>query len=474
MKKIFVLDTNILLHDPNSINNFGKNEIVLPAIVLEELDNKKREQNEIGKNARQITRVIKELRKGHEGQLSKGVPLENGGVLRVELNHRSFEKLRDIFGEETNDNRIIAVAKNLYDEEQEKDEKIRKEVVLVSNDGLVIAKADALELNVEMYEKDRIDDVDNIHTGNHTVSVPKEIIDTLYKNDEVPFEKIEPFLDKNHSVFVQDFFILKSLDGSKQSGLARLIVSQGKKVLTTLVVESKEFKDEYDDGVYGITPRNVQQIMTMELLMDPHVPLVALRGPAGTGKTLLALAAGLQQATGTGNGSYKKILAARSVIPVGKDIGYLPGDMNEKLRPWMQPIYDNLEFLLGYNNDEDEEDTYGKGQKRSLEDEVEQLNIQVEALTYIRGRSIPKQFIIIDESQNLSPYEVKTIISRAGEDTKIILLGDPEQIDHPYLDSTNNGLTHVIERMKQEHNVGIVYLEKTERSSLAEKAAKLL
>lgn len=456
--KTFVLDTNILLHDPLSIYSFGANEIVIPAIVLEELDSKKREQNEIGRNARMVTRIIKELRKDHEGKLSTGIPLDNGGILRVELNHISFEKLQDIFGEKTNDNRIIAVAKNLADE-------LNREVILVSNDGLVIAKADALGLKVEMYDNDRIENLDVVHKGYHNVLVPKEMIDTFYdeKSEGLDFREVEPFMDDNtQEVFPQDFFILKDMNGTKQSALARLLEVGGKKKLVSLVMSDNE-------EVWGVKPRNAQQRMAMELLMDPNVSLVCLAGKAGTGKTLLALAAGLSQTED--DKTYKKVLVARPVIPMGKDIGYLPGDMNEKLRPWMQPIYDNLEFLL---NIEEEEDDFGKGTKRTVETEMQQLSIEVEALTYIRGRSIPKQFIILDECQNLTKNEILTIISRAGEGTKIIMCGDPEQIDHPYIDTTNNALTFVIERMKQESDVGIVKLEKTERSSLAEKAAKLL
>lgn len=471
MKKIYVLDTNVPLHDPNFFYHFGDNEIVLPAIVLEEVDNKKREMNEVGKNARMMTNKIKELRIGHEGKLSTGVPLENGATLRVELNHVSFKKLSAVFRDDSNDNRILAVAKNLHDEEMEKPEDVRREVILVSNDGIVLVKGDTLGLAVEMYNNDRVSSPDNVHKGYHTLYVDKETIDRFCAADELLYEEVADFFESNEhfnpkGVFVQDFILLRNPENSSQSALSRLLLVNGKKTLTSLVVESDDFKE----GIYGIKPRNVEQKMALELLMDPFVPLVCLSGQAGTGKTLFALAAGLEQSVE--DNRYKKISVARSVIPMGKDLGYLPGDMNEKLRPWIQPIYDNLEYLLGI--DHNDNDGYGKGKKRNVEEEAQQLNIQVEALTYIRGRSIPEQFIIIDEAQNLSPYEVKTILTRVGEDTKIVLLGDPDQIDHPYLDSTNNGLTYVIERFKQEPDAGIVQLTKTERSSLADKAAKLL
>ena len=498
--KTFVLDTNILLHDPMSLFNFGENEIVIPAIVLEELDSKKREQNEIGRNARMITRMIKELRKGNEGMLNKGIALENGGILRVELNHISFDKLQDIFGERTNDNRIIAVAKNLQDEFEEyldsttkiKLNELKKQLedkenkeytaevywaeyyeltnrafILVSNDGLVIAKADALGLQVEMYENDRIKNIDAVHKGHHVIYVPSELINRFYelnKDDDSPgmlFDEVKPYLvdedgDEIKNVYPQDFFTLKELSGSKQSALARLLKVGNQLKLVTLVTDDGE-------SVWGITPRNAKQRMLVELLLDPNVPLVCVAGQAGTGKTLLALAAALYQTEDLG--LYKKTLVARPVIPMGKDIGYLPGDMNEKLRPWMQPIYDNLEFLL--NIDEDANDKNGGGYK--VEDAVQDLKLEIEALTYIRGRSIPQQFLIFDEFQNSTPHEALTILTRVGEGTKIILLGDPNQIDHPYLDGTNNGLTYVMDRMKQESDVGILHLDKTERSNLAEK-----
>lgn len=508
--KTFVLDTNILLHDPNSVFSFGANEVVIPAIVLEELDSKKREQTEVGRNARAITRIIKKLRKNHEGKLSTGLPLENGGILRIELNHISFEKLQDVFVEKTNDNRIIAVVMNLKQEfEDTLDEETKNKLAgleknfqegyydyemywgryyeltgrlftLISNDSLVVAKADTLGLKIDEYDNDRVESLDVVHKGFHTVHVPPEIIGAYYKNGELDLYDIEGYIkeslalkeddDVKNFVYMQDFLILKDLHGSKQSGLGRVIRQGNSAKLVTLLLEEeeKEFKEKGQEhpGIYGITSRNVQQKMLLELLLDPNVSLIVGLGQAGTGKTLLALAAALQQ-TEVDN-EYKKILAARPVIPMGKDIGYLPGDKDEKMRPWMQPIYDNLEFLLGL------EDEDGHDGKRSIDEEVQKLKIEIEALTYIRGRSIPDQFILIDEAQNLSPHEVRTILTRAGEGTKIILLGDPEQIDHPYLDSTNNALTYVVERMKQEPDVGIVKLEKTERSKLAEKAAKLL
>jgi PhoH-like ATPase len=388
------------------------------------------------------------------------VPLETGGMLRVELNHISFEKMEKHFDVMKNDNRILAVALNLQEEEKEK-ENDQKEVVLVTNDILNGVKGDTLGVRVEKYENDRlVDNLESVHTGFHTAYVPVEYIDEFYKNEYLELSKLKEYIDLDN-VYQQDFFILKDENGSSSSGLGRVVHSNGKLRLVTLVMGKEE-------EVWGVKPKNVQQRMFLELLMDPNVSLVCGLGQAGTGKTLLALAAALTQTEE--EHEYKKILAARPVIAMGKDIGYLPGEKNEKLRPWMQPIYDNLEFL--FDIDEDSNDK--NGQKTTIETIVDGLNLEIEALTYIRGRSIPRQFMIIDEAQNLSKHEVKTIISRVGEGTKIVLLGDPEQIDHPYLDATNNGLTYTVEKMKQEPDVGIVRLAKTERSTLAEKAAKLL
>jgi len=452
--KIFVLDTNVLLQDPYSIFKFGANKVIVPAVVLEEVDDKKKQMDEVGKNARTISKLIDKLREEHKGELgSNGVALENGGILKIEMNHRSFEKLKDIFSEKSNDNRILAVAKNLQDENEE------VPVVVVSMDTNVRIKADTLKLNTETYESDRIvNDSDNVHKGYHELPVDPQLIASFYQNNGLDYELVKPYVTE--MVHVQDFFILKDENGTKQSALGRLINDCGKKKIIKMQFDA-------DEGIWGIRPKNSKQRMLLELLMDQNVKLVCVTGKAGTGKTLLALAAGLQQTED--EGIYKKILAARPVVAMGKDIGYLPGDMQEKLRPWMQPIYDNLEYLFNVDS-EYQKDGYVQG----IDSIVENLKLEIEALTFIRGRSIPEQFMIIDEAQNLSKHEVKTILTRSGEGTKIILLGDPDQIDQAYLDATNNGLTYVIEKMKQEEEVGIIQLDKTERSTLAEKAAKLL
>jgi len=443
MKKIFVLDTNVLLHDPNAIFAFEDNEVVIPAVVLEEIDSKKRNVDEIGRNARYVSRMLDSLRQ--KGRLHDGIMLDNGGVIKVELNHRSFQKLHDTFLEITNDNRIIAVALNYWHEESEKPEP--RPVVLVSKDTLVRIKADVLGLTAQDYMSDRLVAASDLYPGYHTMLVDASVIDQFYQQRSLKVDDLQ--LD--YRLYPHEFIILKDAAGSSKSALVKTNADGGR--LEPLFLSN--------EPVWGISARNAQQRMALELLMNDDIPLVTLTGKAGTGKTLLALAAGLLKVEDERR--YKKLLIGRPVVPMGKDIGYLPGEKEEKLRPWMQPIYDNLEYLF---------DTKRAG-------DIEKIlagigSIQVEALTYIRGRSIPGQFIIIDEAQNLSKHEVKTIVSRVGEGSKIILMGDPEQIDHPYLDAYSNGLTYVVERFKEHPIAGHITLEKGERSQLAQLAADLL
>lgn len=447
MKKIFVLDTNVLLHDPLSLFAFQDNDVIIPAIVLEEIDSKKRLADEIGRNARHVSRLLDELRGG--GRLHEGVKLSGGGKLKVELNHQSFARTQELFGEMTNDNRILAVALNTHLEEESKRKagKRHKPVILVSKDVLVRLKADVLGVRAEDYRKDQIVDWADRYSGNATISVHPGLIDAFYSNRELALGE----LGLKQRVYPNQFVILKDELGSRQSALTR---ADGKaRRLLPLYLGG--------DPVWGIAPRNVQQRMALDLLLDDDLSLVTLTGRAGTGKTLLALAAGLCKVED--ERKYKKLLIARPVVPMGKDLGYLPGEKEEKLRPWMQPIYDNLEFLFDAKKPGD------------LDKILHGMNsIEVEALTYIRGRSIPGQYIIIDEAQNLTKHELKTIVSRAGEGSKVVLVGDPEQIDHPYLDAASNGLTHVVERFKEEAISGHVTLEKGERSQLAQRAAELL
>jgi PhoH-like ATPase len=442
LSKIYVLDTNVLLQDPYSIFSFEENEVVIPAVVLEEVDSKKRYMDEVGRNARQVSRLIDSLRA--TGKLHEKIPLENGGDLRIELNHRSFHELQDIFTEKTNDNRILAVAKNLFLEEQAKEN--GKQVILVSKDALVRVKADAIGLYAEDFLNDRVVEADDLYDGFLEIHLSVDTLNKFYKNGELVQSELA-----NHPFYPNQFLILKDALGSSASALG-IIDKTGK------IVRKLAAKQEH---IWGIHPRNVQQIMAIELLLRKDIHLVTLIGKAGTGKTLLALAAGLMQIEDLKD--YKKLLVARPIVPLGKDLGFLPGEKQEKLRPWMQPIYDNLEFLFN---------TKKPGELDAILAGLG--SIEVEGLTYIRGRSLPDQFIIIDEAQNLTKHEVKTILTRVGEGSKIVLMGDPEQIDHPYLDAYNNGLTYVVERFKDQPIAGHVKLLKGERSGLARLAADLL
>jgi PhoH-like ATPase len=441
-KKIYVLDTNVLLQDPYSIFSFEDNEVVIPAVVLEEVDSKKRYMDEVGRNARQVSKLIDRLREN--GKLHEKIPLENGGVLRIELNHRSFQQLQEIFVEKTNDNRILAVAKNLSLEEQAKEN--GRAVILVSKDALVRVKADAIGLQAEDFLSDRVVDVDHIYTGFLELYIGTEHLQRFYEKGELVLADIA-----NHPFYPNQFIIMKDAFGGSASAIG-IVDHSGKKV--------KKLVFHYEH-IWGIRPRNVQQTMAFELLTRDDIQLVTLIGKAGTGKTLLALAAGLMQTEDLR--TYKKLLVARPIVPMGKDIGFLPGEKEEKLRPWMQPIFDNLEYLFN---------TKKPGELDAIL--AGMGSIEVEALTYIRGRSLPEQFIIIDEAQNLTKHEIKTILTRVGEKSKIVLMGDPEQIDHPYLDEYNNGLTYVVEKFKDQKIAGHVRLIKGERSALAQLAADIL
>ncbi|MDQ0298986.1 PhoH-like ATPase [Salibacterium salarium] len=442
MKKIYVIDTNVLLQEPRALFQFEDNEVVIPAVVLEEIDTKKRYMDELGRNAREVSRILDSLRM--KGKLHEGVPLHEGGTIRVELNHRSFQYLKETFAEITNDNRILAVAMNLQMEQE--NEFQPKKVIIVSKDALVRVKADALGMKAENFLSDRVTEYDNIYKGKVEYEVPLELLNEFYENQRLPSSCIDT--DKRYS---NQFVILKDALGTSASAVGK-IDATGKWI--------KPFVAEVEH-VWGIKPRNVEQKMALELLLHDSIPLVTLTGKAGTGKTLLSLAAGLLQTEDLGK--YNKLLVARPVVPMGKDIGYLPGEKEEKLRPWMQPVFDNLEYLFNTKKPgELDQILAGMG------------SIQVEALTYIRGRSIPDQFIIIDEAQNLTKHEVKTILTRVGEGSKIVFMGDPAQIDHPYLDELNNGLAYIVEKFKGQGVSGHIKLEKGERSGLAQLAADIL
>jgi PhoH-like ATPase len=438
MKKIFVIDTNVLLHDPRAIFSFEDNDVIIPIVVIEELDKFKKGIDEMGRNARQVSRFLDEFRQ--KGKLSQGVPLEGGGNLRVELNHQSPQLLPNELIATKADNRILATALNLMHD--------HLPVVLVTKDTNLRIKADALGLRAEDYESDTVT-LDELYSGEAGLSVGPGVIDEFYVRGELPPADPKPYPNQ--------FVLIKNSANPSQTALSRY--SQQKNSLVP-IANTKH-------GVWGITARNKQQQFALDLLLNDDIRLVTLVGRAGTGKTLLALAAGLEKTIE--NRAFQRLVVSRPVFPLGKDIGYLPGDVEEKLRPWMQPIRDNLDFLMGASA------VAGRAKgKKDLQSLFDLGMIEVEPLTYIRGRSMPNQYLIVDEAQNLTPHEIKTIITRAGEGTKVVLTGDPYQIDNPYIDSSSNGLTFVVDRFKEEPIAGHITLVKGERSDLAELAATLL
>lgn len=433
--KHFVLDTNVLLHNPESINSFGDNYVVLPMTVIEELDKFKRGNDELGRNARHVIRSLDQLRA--QGTLKNGVPLPGGGELRISMEEKAIPGT--FLDMSVADNRVLAAAMTLV--------ALSEKVIFVSKDINARLKADALGLEVMDFEQQKCD-FDSLYTGWRELPVPGEIIDSFYKETVLTIA--------GEHFFTNEFVILKDQNNPKHTGFGRAV---GKESLIHL--ESSR------ESTWKIRARSKEQRMALELLLDPQISLVSLMGRAGTGKTLLALAAGLHNVLQTEN--FDKLLVSRPVIPMGKDIGYLPGSKDEKLSLWMQPIFDNLTYLMRADHN------FGEG---TIQNKIEQLmknqKLELEALTYIRGRSIPDQFLIIDESQNLTPHEVKTIVSRAGENTKIVLTGDPNQIDNPYLDASSNGLAYTVEKLKGQPLYGHVTLSKTERSPLSAIAADFL
>lgn len=439
MKKTYVLDTNILLSDPNAIYAFGDNDVVIPSVVLEELDSKKKLQDELGRNARQVARELDSLRSF--GKLHEGVKLRNGGTLKI-YTHDDLSPIFEKFLDNKNDNAILAVADELTETS------LDTKVILLSKDVLVRVKADTISVESEDYQNDKIvTGEDELYKGYSILQIEDSLIDLFYKKKQLYDERFNKY-PENH------MFILKSDVHESKSAICRK--SNG------VVKPLYNYNDDYGYIFGTIAHKNVEQLMALELLMDDNVPIVTLSGKAGTGKTLLALAVALQKTME--DQVYRKILVGRPIVPMGKDIGYLPGEKDEKLRPWMQPIYDNLEFLFDCK-DEAELNKLLQGYEDAIE---------IEALTYIRGRSIPDRIIIIDEAQNLSKHEVKTIASRLGENSKLILVGDPHQIDHPYLDAYSNGLTYIIEKLKEQKEVGHITLSRGERSNISQIVADLL
>ncbi|MFZ3131624.1 MAG: PhoH family protein [Desulfosporosinus sp.] len=441
MQKVYVLDSSVLLHDPNAIFQFQDNDVIIPYVVLEEIESKKRLMENVGRVAREVIRHLDLLR--YKGQLSQGVLLPNGGKVRVELNHYSNEILPVNSNLALTDNRILAVSLNLSREE-------KRSVVLVTKDIAMRVKADALGILTEDYYNDKVV-LPPIMDEILILPLEDTEVNALYQNKYIPIKV--PLLPNR--------CVKASL--SDDSFLPLVSSPDGKKLV---------YQRGQSNASWDIRPKNMEQSWALEMLNNPEIMLVSLMGPAGTGKTLLALASGLEQTVH--EELYIRMLCARPVIPFGNDIGFLPGDKDQKVRPYMQPIYDNLEYLLRPRKEKERE----RGGESILDSAIDLLikkrQLEIEALTYIRGRSIPNQFMIIDEAQNLTTHEVKTIITRAGEGTKIVLCGDPDQIDHPYLDKESNGLAYVASRLNGQSFYGQVRLILGERSELATRAANLL
>jgi PhoH-like ATPase len=440
MKKNYVLDANVLLHDPHAIFKFEDNDLVIPIYAIEEIDQFKREGSERGRNARTITRLIDERREAG-GTLSRGVPLENGGTLRIAIPERRPDKLVG-FASGSQDLAILQIAIDVRDKDAS------KPTVFVTMDTNLRIRADALGVASQTYENQRVQDQE-AEQSVIELEVPGPDVDAFFQHGFVA-------APANSSLYPNSGVMLRDAGAPSHTALGRFDAQRGQ--ISSLRVAR--------DGVMGVRPRNKEQTFALDLLLDDSIRLVTLIGKAGTGKTLLAIAAGLRRTVE--DNAYSRLLVSRPIMPLGRDLGFLPGDVDEKLNPWMQPIFDNLEFLFSNGG------TKSGRESRGFLELLESGTIQVEPLTYIRGRSLPHQYLIVDEAQNLTPHEVKTIITRCGEGTKIVLTGDPHQIDNPYVDHASNGLSVLAERFKKERIAGHVVLAKGERSELAELAANLL
>ena len=435
LAKIFVLDTNVILHDATCIHHFEDNEVVIPISVLEELDQFKRGNEQIHFNARDFLRSLDDLSTGSDDSELK----EGDGKIRVVVNHNWHPDVEASFQDDCPDHRIINCAYKLHIDNPD------REIILVTKDTNMRLKSRSLGLSAEDYSRDSIDDVSQVYTGSRLIEdVDSKEIDVLYASYGVDGGEINCVTDP----MANENFILRN---GQKSILARFDPFDNKVVRVD------------KPTAYGIMPRNAEQSFALHMLMDNRIQLVSLSGKAGTGKTLLALAAALELRS-----EYRQIFLARPIVPLSnRDLGFLPGDIQSKLDPYMQPLFDNLSVIRHQFKSND---------KRSIKinELLEQNKLLITPLAYIRGRSLQKAFFIVDEAQNLTPHEVKTVITRAGEGTKVIFTGDIHQIDHPYLDKRSNGLTYLISRMKGQDVFAHITLEKGERSELAELASNLL
>ncbi len=433
MKKLYILDTNVLIHDPMSFTKFDDNIVVVPISVIEELDTFKSVADERGKAARIVSRRLDEMRK--TGKLNAGVKMENGGTLIVDLDHEQV--LPKEFLLQQMDNRILNAAL-WYN-------KKKHNAILVTKDINLRLKAEAVGVHAEDYESGKVK-VDEIYPGLVTLEKSADFVDKFYKDKTAK--------NTDSDLVANEFVIFKAKEDPKKSAMGRVSPADTS-VIKMLSPETSP---------WGIRPLNKEQRCAMDLLLDENVKLVTMIGSAGTGKTLMSLACGLQKAVE--ESVYRRLIICRPIVPVGKDIGFIPGTKEEKLSTWMGAIYDNLEFIMDKRHQDDA--------MQKFEYLLQNGKIEIASVTHIRGRSLPKQYMIVDDAQNLTPHEIKTILSRAGEGTKVVVTGDPYQIDNPYLDIASNGLMYIVDRFKGQKLYGHLTFTKTERSELAGLVAELM
>jgi len=458
MRKNFVFDTNVLLTDPHAIFKFQDNNVVIPITVIEELDTFKRDLNQLGRNAREVVRLIDRYRS--QGNLSTGVPLEHGGSLRVITDLGREPQLPFPTLSKTADGLILSTALILKERED-------LPVVFVTRDINLRLRADAVGLKSVNYEEEGQVAVEELYPGHKTIQVAGDVVDRFLREGKLAGD--------GHALLPNQCVTLVDAKNSGHNAAGRFHRKEG--AILPL--------DGASEDLWGIRARNREQAFAIDLLIDDAVQVVTLAGKAGTGKTLLAIAAGLRKTVD--ERVYSKMVVARPIMPLGREVGFLPGDVGEKLRPWMEPVYDNLEFIIqshGHGFKAADEKSAPAARRRtkragaSAAEEIRQMHdsgiLEVQPLTYIRGRSLPRQYLVIDEAQNLTVHEVKTIVTRAGEGTKVVLTGDPYQIDNPFLDSSSNGLSVAAERFKGKDLAGHIVLTHGERSPLAEMASDLL
>ena len=434
--KNYILDTNVLLHDPNSLLSFEDNNVLIPIEVIEEIDRFKREATERGTNARAVSRLLDGWRS--KGRLSEGVALANGGHLRIVFADK-WNNGHATGDSQAVDSRIVALAQSIQKAQPQ------TRTILVTKDINLRIKADALGLQAEDYETDRVM-IQDLYTGTFEMTVGPEKLTAFRSKGALELNGSPPRCPNEYCTLAED--------GNGKRALLARVDAEGKRLIPV---------NDTREGVWGIKPRNREQHFAFDALLDDNIKLVTLMGKAGTGKTLLALAAGLKRTVM--DREYRRLVVARPTISMGRELGFLPGTLEEKLDPWMQPIHDALELLSDLNMGHE---------SRRTSDLMRSGLIVVEALSYIRGRSIAHQFMVVDEAQNLTPLEVKTIVTRVGFGTKIVFTGDPYQIDNPYVDSSSNGFNYIVSKFREQPIAAHIELQKGERSDLAELAANIM